>query len=83
MELIRQDYSHFTHAYEIDGAKNEGNHWTNEADVLASGRYKVYAGRSGANWIEDYVFPYSEEWYSDRYIIEDDGVYIECCPRPL
>jgi len=55
----------------------------NDADVLASGRYKVYDGRSGANWIEDYVFPYTEEWYSDRYIIEDDGIYIECCPRPL
>jgi len=42
------------------------------------------ANRTNASCTEALVLNgYSEEWYSDRYIIEDDGIYIECCPRPL
>ena len=57
----------FTHAEDIDSAKNEGDHWMPGADVLAEAKYSTFDTRSGTAWREDYRFPFRVEWEKDQF----------------
>lgn len=69
-----------TEAYCLDSSKNEGDHWTMEANVLVDGQYEVFDSRTGDSWIEKYFFPFGSYWEKDEYLVEDKGVYYLCKP---
>ena len=73
-------YGEVTHVEPVDYAKCEGEHWTQYASVLKKGTYRVDDMRTDVTERIYYVFPYEKEWYSDQYILEDNGTYYICGP---
>lgn len=73
--LSETGHKGLTDIYYVDCAKDEGDHWMHEADVLKDAKYKVYDIRTGAQWTENYHFPFRQEWESNVFIMEEKRKY--------
>lgn len=71
----------FTRVYDVDCAKDEGNHWMHTANVLEDGKHASFDTRSGETWKSNYRFPFRKEWEQEQFLLEEEGKYYNVIPR--